>query len=1114
MVSKSHPNILSRQIELEIENRLGMLPSIFASIAHTPSLMQSLWDQTQAGYLDNPLPSLFKEQVFAYLSRYSDAPYCMVRHSAFLVGLGYVAGDTKCHPMTPELVVEMLQRTGPSHARIEACLELLRSMDTFPDWPATGTPLDNCLFDCVTIIFSRSVGHKQCVEELQRLLGDARLANILSLIACIRTTHLICESLPRIEIEGDAQTLIDFPPFKQWLTHYAEKVKNEQGSPLTANGLHIVNRSKEFRVPSWEQAAQRHDQAPQEFKMQESCVTNQSPSDALATDLNSPREESIEMVTDRSPEKLAKYALVLGTIGILCSIFVGMFAYKTSRSALIDAVAQQNLANSKTLVQHAMHRSKPEGQESELAAFQAVIDAWSDTAPAVNGSFMCMIRKPGIVAYHSDRPNMVGRDASSITIKNNQGESNTVATLLTKQLDAGGLNTNIRGIQQLVGYAYYEPLDALVATHIPLAKLDTQIHDTAMPWAASMALVTLVLFPSTLLLLHEASRRSMVQSRSALSALGRREAELQKQFAQLDQIYRDSPIGLCLLDTNLQVLRINSVVAAIINRESSEVLGKNLRNVLPEFASMMETKWQRVLDNGEHVMDMNIDFQPLGSAETKSFLVSLHPIMHQNAPATGISMLVQEITQRKRHENKVRMLSNVFTDSINAIFINDSDGTIVDMNKAAERQSGWTRKELIGNSILKTIPPREHAQLTRLLDMCDRGSEVKGVEGHRLTKDGELLPVSFSMSRLAKGSGKGTPIATISEDISRRKQAEFALTTSEKRLQGILRTTSDVIISFDTMGVITSVNGAIHSIFGYRIEEVESKEMSLLLSAADRIDQDQLLQNFRNSTVDFQTICQDRERVGIRKDGTMFPISVGISYDEELQVFACIVRDISEMKELERNLLRTAEQEQLRIGQDLHDGVQQQLVGLGMLATSLREAISEAELSETKQLEELAQRLVTGISNANADIRDVCRGLVPMRLKTIGLAEALKELASRTSDFYGVDCVLQESGRPEPESHFEASHLYRITQESITNAVKHGGASRICIHLKDTKSHRCLEISNDGTTVDRSRISSGLGTRTMFHRARLIGGVLTISAEQSGGTSVTCDITRRPEDDK
>src|SRR5580658_7138348 len=110
----SNPPVDQQDFAQEVTSRFGLMPSFFLSAEEAPEMVERLWDFAKAAYLDNPIPSLFKERLFVYLSRFCEVRYCITRHCAFLLGLGRAAGDPNAQAMTINQVVRLLQRPVPT----------------------------------------------------------------------------------------------------------------------------------------------------------------------------------------------------------------------------------------------------------------------------------------------------------------------------------------------------------------------------------------------------------------------------------------------------------------------------------------------------------------------------------------------------------------------------------------------------------------------------------------------------------------------------------------------------------------------------------------------------------------------------------------------------------------------------------------------------------------------------------------------------------------------------------------------------------------------------------------------------------------------------------------
>ena len=141
-------------LQAEVRDRFGVLPNFFCLGGDAPEITENLWGFAKFGYLDNPLPSLFKERLFVYLSRFCDVRYCIARHVGFLVGLGRPAGDRTCPPETVQQVVRLIRRPLPRQDGLEVHLVLLEEAATpLPSLPDSDTPLEEAILACATHVF-------------------------------------------------------------------------------------------------------------------------------------------------------------------------------------------------------------------------------------------------------------------------------------------------------------------------------------------------------------------------------------------------------------------------------------------------------------------------------------------------------------------------------------------------------------------------------------------------------------------------------------------------------------------------------------------------------------------------------------------------------------------------------------------------------------------------------------------------------------------------------------------------------------------------------------------------------------------------------------------------
>ena len=193
----------------EVAKRFRLVPNFFVSAPDAPEIIERLWAFAAAAYLDNPIPTLFKERLFVFLSRFCPIRYCIVRHCGFLVGFGQAAGDPAARVQTIEQVVKLLQTPPPWRRDLEPIYSSLEGMNKPVDWPAPDTEIEDQLFAVCTMIFVNPMKSERALNVLRHALGGKRCEYVLALLAFIRTAHFWTLVHPGIEIEDDVKQLMN-----------------------------------------------------------------------------------------------------------------------------------------------------------------------------------------------------------------------------------------------------------------------------------------------------------------------------------------------------------------------------------------------------------------------------------------------------------------------------------------------------------------------------------------------------------------------------------------------------------------------------------------------------------------------------------------------------------------------------------------------------------------------------------------------------------------------------------------------------------------------------------------------------------------------------------------
>ena len=237
--------------EAEVTERFGILPNFFRSAHAAPELMQQLWSFAKAGYLDNPIPALFKERLFVTLSRLCPVRYCIVRHVGFLLGHGRPAGeaDAPAHSITE--VIQLLKRPTPWNRdmpSVYARLEGLR--EPLANWPEPRTEMEDLLFACSAVVFTEPARGEVARLALLKALGPRHFEYLIGCLAFIRTAHYWTMLHPEIETEEDMRILMrDHAELARLLMEDPEADRCEMGERLfdELTALRELNEREELK---------------------------------------------------------------------------------------------------------------------------------------------------------------------------------------------------------------------------------------------------------------------------------------------------------------------------------------------------------------------------------------------------------------------------------------------------------------------------------------------------------------------------------------------------------------------------------------------------------------------------------------------------------------------------------------------------------------------------------------------------------------------------------------------------------------------------------------------------------------------------------------------------
>ncbi len=338
-------------------------------------------------------------------------------------------------------------------------------------------------------------------------------------------------------------------------------------------------------------------------------------------------------------------------------------------------------------------------------------------------------------------------------------------------------------------------------------------------------------------------------------------------------------------------------------------------------------------------------------------------------------------------------------------------------------------------------------------------------------------------------------------------RSEAALRQQTSILQSILNSMGDGVIVADAHGKILLSNPAAQRLIRAGLGIVDTDDssdrfktyLSDILTACPT-NQHPLMRAIHGEVIDGAEIFlrQSDSSEGLWLAATGRPL---IDEHGQIQGGVVVYRDMSARKLMEKQVAEISDREQRRIGQDLHDSLCQHLVSIAFASELLRDKLEHYRLPEAAQAEIIAEMVNEGVSQA----RHLARGLYPVRLEVDGLASALEELAATVQARNNITCHFSSEERVLIYDEVAGNNLYRIVQESVNNALKHGHCKNISIGLGAVDEEVILTDKDDGIGFpEKLESSAGMGLNIMNYRAKMIGASLDIRRGAGGGTIVLC----------
>jgi len=436
----------------------------------------------------------------------------------------------------------------------------------------------------------------------------------------------------------------------------------------------------------------------------------------------------------------------------------------------------------------------------------------------------------------------------------------------------------------------------------------------------------------------------------------------------------------------------------------------------------------------------------------------------------------------------------------------DFSGQFTFFNHSMETLLKTPKDTLLGHKLQDFMNLENSGKLDRLFKKIKASGQAVQVSDLEMVKyDGSPCSVETSVSLLLDPDRGHAGFSGVLRDVSDRKKSEKALKLSEELFSKAFRSSpSGMFIASLKDTKIINVNDSFLKITGYSLFDLIGKELTAIrffytpsegVKILDGIIKNNPLQplefKFLNSAGDI--------RAGL--------ISVEIVDVWGERCMLAAMEDMTESRQLEREILNISERERRKIAMELHDDLCPQLIGIEVLTKILKERLESKAVDEACNADKIRTLILESIDKT----RRLSRGLFPINLAEHGFHSSLFELSAQVRDMFGISCEISCPGSLLFPDNTVSTHLYYIMHEAVHNIVKHAKAQHIHIRLADREGRISLTIQDDGKGISAMDQSRGMGIKIMKYRAARIGASLDIFRDPGGGTKVVLEMEKEPE---
>jgi PAS domain S-box-containing protein len=529
----------------------------------------------------------------------------------------------------------------------------------------------------------------------------------------------------------------------------------------------------------------------------------------------------------------------------------------------------------------------------------------------------------------------------------------------------------------------------------------------------------------------------------------------------------------------------------------------------PEDISIVQQRFKKLLTGFEDTSEYRVI---INDSEIRYFSDHSLPVRDLiDGKVIQLYGVMQDITARRTVEEKLHLMQHAIDSSSNCIIITglaDKDYPIIYANEAFSRTTGYSMQEVLGhNCRFLQRDDRNQPDVAELRAALQSNRDAHAIL-RNYRKDGSLFWSEIYISPIHDKQGRITHYVGVQNDVTRRIEMEYALSKSEARMRSVFNNVSDGIIIIDENGIIEKLNPSAERLFGYSSERLIGHSINELMPEPEQSRHDFYLTNYLNSGK-AKILDTRREVNGLRKDGSIFPMELGVSefYVDQRHFFIGTVHDITERKKAEEalrdlssHLEAAREDERTRIAREIHDE-------LGSILTALKMDLSWLNKQLPADLPLCHEKIAVmnrHLDDAIGSVRKIIADLRPSILDHLGLLAAIDWKLDEFREQNGIQCVLNAPKNNIVMDESRDIAVFRIMQEALTNIALHSGATNVTLDVETDANSLMMKMTDNGCGMAKAQMHrpGKYGILGMHERARHFGGTVTISSNPGKGTTL------------